>query len=75
MPTGECPDRRWRELEEPAVGGATARAEVEVEGVYVEECKHDALPKMQGPFLSERPCALSPKLPGAVMRDPERSRR
>jgi hypothetical protein len=22
---------------------------------------------MQGPSLSERPCALSPKLPGAVM--------
>jgi hypothetical protein len=52
---------------ESLVGGATARAKVEVEGVNVEEGKHNALPKMQGPSLSERPCALSPKLPGMVM--------
>ena len=44
MPAGECADRRWRELEELVVGGATARTEVEVEGVNVEEGKHDALP-------------------------------
>ncbi len=44
MPTGGGADRRWRELEELVVGSATARAEVEVEGVNVEEGNHDALP-------------------------------
>ena len=58
MPTGEGADLvAWEHaLHElgkvkPLVGGATARAEVEVEGVNVEEGEHDALPKCKGrPF-------------------------
>jgi hypothetical protein len=52
----------------PFVRGVAARAKVEVERIDVEIGKHAYPRKMQEPFLSGRPRALSPKLPGVVSR-------
>jgi hypothetical protein len=52
----------------PFERGAAAGTKVEVKRVDIEIGNHAHPRKMQGPFLSGRPRALSPKLPGVVSR-------
>ena len=54
----------------PFLWGAATGTEVEVKLINVEIGNHAHPLKMQEPFLSERPRALSPMLPGVVLRSP-----
>ena len=53
---------------EPFVGSAFDGPIVKVEGIHIHKSLHsDAPQKKQEPILSERLCALSPKLPGLFL--------